>query len=446
MNLKKVSLGVAGLIAMLCASGARADEVTDWNETTMQVSRVAGLNALVAGRLLAMVHGSIFDAVNGIERKYEPVHVDFNAPPGASRRAAAIEAAYTVLVSQYPAQKTFLDAKRAESLAALPSGGAPESNTSIERGLEWGRSVANDIVVWRSSDGFTPTPPPFTGGTAIGQWRPTPPAFASGLGPQFATMTTWAIPSPSFFAVPAPPALTSAEYAADVNEVKAIGRNTSTTRTREQAEIAGFWFGNTPFYWMPLARSLAVESGNKLSENAHFFALMTISMADSVITCWEAKYRFQYWRPITAIEFADVDGNPATDADATWRPLFNTPSHPEYLSGHSTASGAAAMAMLLYFGDATFTIDSSTIPGAVSGIVRTFTGIQQASMEVGDSRVYGGIHFRTACNVGRATGEAIAQYVLTNALQPNQGNTFGQLNHVHPSLGPALDGGPSLEH
>lgn len=432
-----VALALSSLVITLFAVAAVADEVTDWNRITMQTVKTGGSNALIAGRVLAMVHASIFDAVNGIERRYDPLHVDFDAPPGASRRAAAIQAAYAVLVKQYPSQKSALDVKRDESLAGVATQSAVENSDSIARGIEWGQTVADDVMAWRATDGFAPPPPPFTGGTAPGQWRPTPPAFAPGTLPQFATMTPWAIPSPSSFRPPAPPALSTAAYAADVNEVKEIGRNTSTTRTQEQSDIAAFWFGNTVFYWEPLARQLAEEHHTTLSENARFFALMNIAMADAGIACWNAKYLYVYWRPITAIQLADTDGNAATEVDPGWKPLFNTPTHPEYLSGHSTVSGAAAMALQIFFGDSgTFTIDSDFVPGAV----RTFTSFDQASTEVGDSRVYAGIHFRTACQVGKATGQAIAQYVMNNSLKPIHGNKFGQTSHTHGSSIPVGDG------
>jgi hypothetical protein len=437
--------------ALIWVTLARADEVTDWNVIAMRTIRNGGANALIATRVLAMMHASIYDAVNGIERRYEPAHVDLSAPAGASKKAAAVEAGYQVLVNQFPSQRTALDVSRQESLDAIASGDATDNSQSIARGIEWGRSVADDIIAWRAGDGFLPAPPPYTGGMAAGQWRPTPPAFAPGAGPQFATMLPWAMQSPASFPVGPPPALTSPAYANDLNEVAAIGRNTSTTRTAEQSDIAAFWFGNTPFYWEPLARDLAAAHHNTLSENARFFALLNVAAADAGIACWNTKYTYVYWRPITAITLADTDANNATTADPSWLPLFPTPAHPEYMSGHSMVSSATVTVIESFFGDSTFTIDSRTVPGAMptsaGGAIRTFTSLEDAAREVGDSRIYAGIHYRNSCELGRATGRAVALFVIENALQPIHGNKPLTAAHHHSTLLRVGDGeviGPDM--
>ncbi|HEX8068834.1 MAG TPA: vanadium-dependent haloperoxidase [Pyrinomonadaceae bacterium] len=335
---RKSALGVvaATILAVVLCHTARADVVTEWNQRAQQALLTANASPTTAARALAIVQAAVFDAVNGIERRYTPVHVDFDAPPGASRRAAAVQAAYAALVKLVPAQQAALAAARDESLASIASEDAAEDSQSIARGVEWGQRVADDIILWRSTDGFTPAPPPFLGGTAVGQWRPTPPAFAPGAGPQFATMTPWALNTPSQFRPQGPPALTSAQYAADVNETKLVGDKFSPTRDADQTQIAVFWAGNTPAYWNRIATAVAAERHLTLSQNARLLALLNVAMADAVIACWDAKYHYVLWRPITAIRLAGTDGNPDTAADPAWTPLLTTPAHPEYPSGHAT--------------------------------------------------------------------------------------------------------------
>src|SRR5436309_7047272 len=225
---------VATLFAIVLCDAARADVVTDWNQNAQQALLTAKTSPIASSRVLAIMHVSVFDAINGIEGRYRPIHVDFDAPPGAPRRAAAIQAAYATLVKLFPSQKATLDAERDASLASIASDEAAEDSQSIARGIEWGQQVADDILLWRSTDGITPAPPPFLGGTSVGQWRPTPPGFLPGAGPQFAHMTTWALNSPSLFRPSGPPALTSDQYTADFNEVKEIGSINSSTRSAEQ--------------------------------------------------------------------------------------------------------------------------------------------------------------------------------------------------------------------
>jgi len=305
-------------------------------------------------------------------------------------------------------------AARQASLASIASDEAVEHSQSIARGIEWGQAVAQDILLWRSTDGFTPAPPPFLGGMAVGQWRPTPPGFASGAGPQFAYMTPWALSFPAQFRPPGPPALTSPQYADDFNEVKEIGRDTSTTRTADQTQIAVFWNGNTPVSWNRVARTVSVDRHLTLSDNARLFGLLNVAMADAVISCWEAKYYYVFWRPVTAIVLANTDNNPETDPAATWLPRLTTPAHPEYTSGHSTVSGAAATVLADYFGDdALFSLESETLPG----VTRFYTDFSSAADEANDSRVYGGIHFRSACRDGRVAGNSIGNLVSANVAQ-----------------------------
>lgn len=337
------------------------------------------------------------------------------APPGASERAAAVQAAYASLVRLFPAQAGTFDSLRIVSLSGIASRTAAEHSESIQRGIEWGQAVADAIWEWRSHDGFSNVQPPFTGGLAPGQWRPTPPALAPGLAPQMAQMTPWVIATPSQFRPAGPNPLTSARYAADLNETKAMGSATSSARTADQTLYVQFWAStNSPDFWDSAAIRLSAERRFTLPENARLLALLNMAMADATIGCWDAKYAYDSWRPITAIRLADTDGNPDTTADPGWTPLLATPPFPEYPSAHSCGSSAAASILAAYFGNAQFAVTSRGMPTAV----RYFDSFSDALDEVANARVFGGIHFRTACNDGRVLGRGVADYVLRHALLP----------------------------
>ncbi|HYT19958.1 MAG TPA: vanadium-dependent haloperoxidase [Candidatus Polarisedimenticolia bacterium] len=428
--LKRIYLSVLSLaIPLAMSSVARADDITDWNQHMLRAGTVGGTTPLVMSRVAAIVQASVFDAVNGIDRKYAAVHVPPGGPAGASRRAAAVEAAYTALVALYSSQKSTFDARLAVSLTAIASD-PHETSAGIASGITFCQTAANGILSWRATDGFTPAPPPFTGETTVGKWRPTPPGFMPGAGPQFAYMTPWVIGSPSQFRPGGPPDLKSARYAADFNETKTMGSISSATRTADETIYAWFWNASTAAYlWNHLADSLIERSDrdegddsgrwgerrNSLLENARLLALLDLAMADAAIACWEAKYLYVFWRPVTAIPLADTDGNTATVADPSWMPLFATPAHPEYPSGHSTVSGAAAAVLASFFGEKKhFTMDNDLM----IGVIRSFGSFTQALDEVKNARIFAGIHFRSACDDGQATGMQVANYVLDNALLP----------------------------
>ncbi|HWR14273.1 MAG TPA: vanadium-dependent haloperoxidase [Terriglobales bacterium] len=401
----------------LTAVPAQADTASEWIQVANDTVLAGGTNPLVTTRVMGIVGASMFDALNGIERRYTPIHVTPDAPFGASRRAAVIQAAYTALVAMYPNQQGTLTIKREAALAALTNGG--NGGVSVARGLEWGEHVANQILAWRATDGFTPAPPPYTGSTEIGKWRPTPPGLAPGAAPQFATMTPWFMTAPSQFRPSAPPSLDSAAYADAYNEVKTIGELTSSTRTAEQTYVSFFWSGNTTLYWNRIARQVAAQRELSLSQESLLFGTLNVAIADAGIACWDAKYYYSAWRPVTAIPLADQDSNPATDAQLGWTPLLTTPAHPEFPSGHSTLSGAAAAVLIKYFGDsANFSVASEVRPGT-----RSFTSFTDALLENNDSRIFGGIHYRPACTVGNQIGASVANHVMQTGFQRLRGNT-----------------------
>jgi membrane-associated phospholipid phosphatase len=430
MRLVKSScLLVPGLAMFFIASSiARADDVTDWNQHMLRAGTVAGTPPIVMTRVAAIVQASVFDAVNGIDRKYTPVHVPAGAAAGASRRAAIVEAAYTALVALYPTQKGTFDARLAVSLTAIAAD-PHETSAGVASGIAWGQTAANGILSWRATDGFTPAPAPFLGGTGVGEWRPTPPAFLPGAVPQFAYMTPWSISSPSQFRPDGPPALTSDRYTTDFNETKMMGSISSPTRTPDQTIYAWFWNASTVSYLWNHVADVLIEQGDRdegddsghsegqrrssLLENARLLALLDLAMADAGIACWEAKYHYVFWRPVTAIPLADTDGNPATIPDPLWMPLFATPNFPEYPSGHSTVSAAAAVVLANFFGEQShFTVDNDLM----IGVSRSFSSFSQALDEVKNARVFAGIHFRSACDDGQTTGIQVGNWVLEHAL------------------------------
>ena len=277
---------------VLAGSAAMADEVTDWNRIMLDAFLVPpAVGAPLAQRPAAIVAASVFDAVNGIERRYTPIHIASAAPPGASKRAAAVQAAYASLVRLFPAQIATFDEKRTQSLSEISSGWGAQNSESIQRGIAWGQAVADAIWQWRSTDGFSSVQPPFLGGMATGQWRPTPPAFAAGLAPQMATMAPWAIKSPSQFRPAGPPPLISSQYAADLNETETMGSIFSASRTADETLYVQFWNSTSPAdFWDPVATSLSAGRHFTLLENARLLASLNLALADSVIGCWDAKY------------------------------------------------------------------------------------------------------------------------------------------------------------
>ncbi len=327
-------------VALSFASVAESDVVTDWNTAALDAIKASRTAPPPASRILAILHTSIYDAVNGIVRTHEPYFVKEKGPTNASEEAAASAAAHQVLTTLLPTQAATFDELHEDTLAGI------RDNARKRRGLEWGESVADEILDWRANDGSADPKDPPDFSDRAGEWRPTWPNFAPYLLPQWGFVTPFAMPTSSFFRPNGPPALDSARYASDYNEVKAIGENDSTSRTEEQTDIALFWADGAgtvtpPGHWNVIAQDVATGR-NRMRQNARLFALLNVAMADAAISCWDAKYTYNFWRPITAIEMGDTDGNPATDGEPwtdgepAWIPLITTPPFPDYTSGHST--------------------------------------------------------------------------------------------------------------
>jgi hypothetical protein len=393
------------------------DEVLDWNHIFIDTLIAAGTPNSSSQRLGAIVHTAIFDAYNGIQRRYSPIFVHDEAPAGASRRAAVIAAAYETLVVLFPSREARLTERYEASLAALSDDGE-DGGRSRERGIAWGSDVAKAVLDWRANDGFAASYPPFTGGTAVGQWRPTPPSFTAMSAQMLAFTETFVLASSEQFRPNPPRTLASSTYTDDFNTVKALGRGEGSSRTREQTALARFWEYNASVHWNQAANQIARANHLSTSDSNRLLAVLNIAMADTAITTWGAK-RFYgaiptevTWRPVTAIPLADTDGNPDTALDPDWLPLINTPSHPEYPAGHPSLNGAAATVLLTYFDDAQmFTLSATGQPS------RTYTSITQARRDGNDARVWGGMHFPSTVAVSDAEGEAIASYVDANSMQ-----------------------------
>jgi len=432
---------VMAVFASMFTATMQADEVTEWNQTMLRAGLVAQTTPLQITRVAAIVQATMFDAINGIDRRYTPILVSPAAPANASRRAAAVQAAWGALSHLYGtlgvstpttlqvAQQATLDARLRVSLTII---GVQENQASIESGIAWGQTVAEQIWALRKNDLANPSNLSFTGDATAGGWRPTPNAPVSETStsgpmagyPQFVFMTPWAIQTDSQFRPGGPPALTSSRYAQDFNETKTMGSYSSTARTADQTIYSLFWVVSSTYAFNGAAVSLIEDRDREevagrdrddtLLENARLLASLDVAMADAAIGCWDAKYYYHFWRPITAIREAASDGNPLTTPDPNWAPMFATPAHPDYPSGHSCVSGAAAVVLTNEFGDKTrFALESDLM----LGVVRSYPSFSAALEEVKNARVFAGIHFRSATEDGVKLGADVAHYVLENKFQ-----------------------------
>jgi len=393
-------------------SSDATNAVIDWNRTLLKAVQTDRTAPPVAARNMAMVHTAIYDAVNAIAKTYTPYRVTPPASSFASPDAAAAAAAHRILVNLYPQQAATFDLALTSSLAEVP-------DSQFEKnGVVLGQLVADSILFWRSTDGYT-AQIPYTPSNSVGAWQPTPPNFQAALLPQWSNITPFAMTSSSQFRPSAPPKLDSAEYAAELNQVKELGRKDSITRTPEQTQIALFWADGSgtftpPGHWNAIAQDISLSRGNSLLQDARLFALLNIALADAGIAAWDAKYAHNFWRPVTAIHQANLDNNPLTTADPTWDSLIGTPPFPEYVSGHSTFSGAADAVLTYFFGNNVSFTDANL--GFYGAFARAFNSFSEAANEAGMSRIYGGIHFNSANEDGLEIGIKLGNYVADNFL------------------------------
>ncbi len=417
----RLVVGALAGVTLACAGSAvaRPDTVTEWNGALLDAIRVAGGGPGELTRASAVVQASVYDAVNSIHGGYQAYHV-YTPTPGASMEAAAASAAHRALVAMFPSQQATFDARLATSLGAIPNGPAKTAGISL------GTSVADQIVALRANDGATNTIN-YVPNPAPGFWQPTPPANAAAYGAHWRNVTPWTMGSASQFRPPAPPALTSAAYTTSFNQVKDLGAINSVNRTPDQTEMAIFWANDRngtykPMgHWNAIAQIIGEQRGNTLVDNARLFAAMNVAMADAAIVAWDAKYEYEFWRPVTGIHRADEDGNPLTAPDPNWQPLAdqlplpNTPPFPAYTSGHATFGATAAEVMREFFGTDVISFLCGTDEDP--NMFRQFTSLTQAADENAWSRVYLGVHWDFDATLGLETGTQLGDYVFHNYFQ-----------------------------
>ena len=388
---------------------AYADAVTDWSDvmvkTILQVRDPA-----VRLRSAAITQVAVFEAVNSIVGGYEPYLGTLTPPPGASPDAAAIAAAHRALVGLHPEQAASLDAQRVSSLAAIPDGPAKDDGISV------GEAAALTMLAKRAGDGMD-AQVPYIPGTLPGQYRPTPPDFTPAFMPGLGQVTPFAIDSAVRFRVRPPPALHSHRYTLDYNDVKKVGGMDSRDRPKDRADVARYYAISEPVdIYFPAARQVSLAQGKTLAENARIFALLGMAIFDAAVACFESKYFYDYWRPVTAIHLGDQDGNRNTHADARWANFVPTPPFPSYPSGHASFGGAARRVLERVFGadGHAVTLANPLVPD----VVLHYTNWKQITDDIDDARVYGGVHYRFDQEAGAHQGRRLGAHILRNALRP----------------------------
>lgn len=436
-RIARFSFAIPLLMALAGARPAAADEVTRWSELASQMALNTGLadnNPLFQSRILAMMHTAMHDAVNAVDRRYASYSSLALTSPGASPEAAVAAAARTVLADQFarlvpfgfPAQQAEIFAAYTTALGTIPNG------TAKTLGITTGEEAAARILALRAGDGAYELPlvdPNYLQGTAPGQYRFTAP-FTFAFSPKWGTVPPFALPDVRRLRPNSPYPITSKRYADDFEEVKRLGGDGVTTpsaRTEDQTQIALFWLESSPVGWNRIARTASETASNNLWENARLFALLNMALADGYIATFAAKYQHNFWRPVTAIQEAETDGNPATVADRNWNPLAVTPPIPDHDSGHSVQGGAAAEVLERFFGDSRFsfrTCSTSLAEGSrcqdPSPVFRSFRSFSDAADENGVSRIYVGYHFRYAVTEGIQHGRRIGHWTIEHYLMPSR--------------------------
>jgi len=421
----KLKLQIYPVIAAFVAvvegvTRASADAVLDWNLIAVQTIVAAAAprpGPTVPFLDLAIVQAAVYDAVQAIDGRFEAYYARV---PGASGspEAAAAKAAHDVLVNIFPGQAAALDTAYHDYFTAHCLG-------EDDPGVAVGQVTAASVLALRANDGRVPSPlpPPFIGGTAPGEWRPTP-SFQAGPPPSLSPMATpWMGAVPPFtlnsgdqFRAHPPPPLNSKQYARDYNEVKALGSFTGSTRTPEQTVLANFYPGNTIIIFQQTLREIADAHLDNIGDRARLLALVDLAVADAVITAWDSKRHFVFWRPLTAIQEGDNDGNAATVGDPAWQPFLNTPPYPDYTSGFNNVVGALTRMLALFFGTdhMTFTV---TTTNPVPDPTRTYHRFSDLAVDAVNVRIYHGIHFRFADTAARKQGGQVAEWAFRHFLR-----------------------------
>jgi len=402
--------GLFAIVTIAAAPpSASANVITDWDEKAVAVvtpmSSLGGTSPYTAVRIMGMVHAAMFDAVNSIEQRYRPYVVQLPANPKTLKEAAAAAAAATILATIDAKTAGEMKAALATYLAPLPDG------TAKSDGIALGETVAAKVIEARANDGFD-APDAYRPRTTPGVYVPT----AITLSSMWPNMKPFAMSSPSQFRPKPPVALDSKEWAKDYNEIRDYGGKISAKRTAEQTETAMFWTSPLLAY-QPLMRQLVTAKQMDVVDSARFMALEALGLNDAIIAVLDAKYHYNFWRPITAIRNGDIDGNPATDSEATWQPIANTPMHPEYPCSHCIQSGTVAGIVKAVLGGEDIPEIALTSP-ATPGVIHRWTNLAAFTEEVANARIWAGFHYRFSTRVGTDTGYQIGEYVVKSVMQP----------------------------
>jgi hypothetical protein len=405
------SLSLSSLLMMLAVivlgTPAHADVISDWNAVTADT--VLGAAPTERPNLaidFPMVHIAIFDAVNAIERRYRTYVATPTAnPTGASQDAAAIAAAYTVLKGNFPSRRTQLDASYTNSIAAIAAGDARN------RGIAVGTEIGNAVLAWRANDGRMSVVPPYVSGSSPGDYQLTAPAFGQPVNTYLPRVRPFALTRASQFRAYGPPDLTSERFAHDFNETKRMGSATSLERSAAQTEIGRFHTENPTTFWSRNLRNFAASQNLRMVDEARLLAQLFVALGDASIGCFDSKYHYNFWRPITAIQTTLDDNNADTDTDAAWTPLANTPPHPEYPAAHGCVAGAVVETIHRVIGGHAPMTFTSTITGTIP---HAFKDGDDLVEEIVNARVYGGMHFRNSVKAGAQLGRRTAEWVGEN--------------------------------
>ncbi|MEA2875206.1 MAG: hypothetical protein QOF14_402 [Hyphomicrobiales bacterium] len=399
---------LVGLTLISTTTLLRADVITDWNKTAIDVMKAVNVAGNPWTRSMALVNVSMSDAVNSVQNRYTRYTTELPIDPNASAEAAAAGAAREILMRQYPGQKAKIEEAFADSMKDIPDTPARAAGVSL------GEKVAAAVYAERQSDA-TNMPDTYRPITTPGVWVPTtPPLF-----PQYATAKPWGMDSASQFRPGPPPALNSALYARDYNETKDMGGVKSTKRTDAQSDAVRFWTQiNLGPAWFQAATQVSDRKGLSVADKARVFALMSMALANCFIVDWDAKFTYNFWRPITAIRNGDQDGNDATERDMSWQPLNATPMHPEYPSQAGINAGAASGVLEAVFGKGPEGFVATDIVDA--RLSRQFASFAQMDLEHKEVRIWGGIHFRNSLDVGDEMGKKIAAHLVANYLKPTR--------------------------
>ena len=395
----------AGLALVTAVGQAGADVITDWNQKAVPLVTKYSLGA-PAYRDLAIMHLAMYQCVNSVEPRHAPYKAKLDAPATVSKEAAAAVAAAVVLSKLHPEDQAKVDGELKQYLAQIPDGLAKDE------GVAFGQKVAEEIVTSRANDGSN-APDTYRPRTTAGRYV----ATSLLVVPMWGKVTPFALKSESQFRPGPPISLKSREWADNYNEINDIGARNSTTRSALQTETGRLWLYTGPGTFMPLAVQLSQAKGLSVNENARLFALLAMATADAMVAVFDAKYHYEFWRPITAIRNGDIDGNPQTDRDPAWDSLGPAPLHPEYPCAHCIVAGAAGTVMQAFFGTGTLPEFSLTTPTA-PGVTHRWTRLEDYIQEPSNARIWSGIHYRFSTKVGTDMGRKVADYAVQNYLQP----------------------------